>query len=270
MEWFEEFFSHEYLRFDRHEETPGEVDFLEKVLDLEPGARILDLCCGYGRHAIELAARGYTVTGYDLSPVLLGKAWGDATARKVTVQWIRGDMRDLDERETYHAVISMFTSFGYFQEETENFDVLKRIAQALLPEGSFLIETVNRDFLIRHFLPQEWFRVADDLWVLERRSFDLVESRSEVEVTVIEEGVEKRFRHSVRVYSFTELQLLLASVGLITQGVWGGFIGEDATWDASRMIVLAKKEGNYSPQRTGQGQRVQRVGAASPRKETRA
>jgi SAM-dependent methyltransferase len=255
MEWFEEFFSHEYLRFDRHEETVGEVEFLEEVLDLEPGARILDLCCGYGRHAIELAARGYTVTGYDLSPVLLGKAWSDAMARNVTVQWIRGDMRDLDERETSHAVINMFTSFGYFQEETENFDVLKRVARALLPGGRFLIETVNRDFLVRHFLPQEWFRVDDDLWVLEKRSFDLVAGRSDVEVTVIENGVEKRFCHSVRVYSFTELQLLFASVGLITQGVWGGFIGEDYTWDASRMIVLAKKGEELSPQRTQRTQR---------------
>lgn len=242
MEWFEEFFSYDYLRFDQHPETSQEVDFIEEALALAPEARILDLCCGYGRHAIELAERGYDVTGYDLSSVLLGRAWTDAVAHKASVHWIRGDVRDLEFEGTHDAVISMFTSIGYFEDEMANFDVLKRIARALVPGGRVLIETVNRDFVIHHFQPQEWFKIDEDLWVLEKRAFDLIESRSDVEVTVLDKGKKKEFRHSVRVYSFTEIQLILASLGLATNGVWGGFDGEDYTWDSPRMIVMATRD----------------------------
>lgn len=255
MEWFEEFFANDYLRFDQHPETPEEVDFIEEALALPKEARILDLCCGYGRHAIELAERGYEVTGYDLSSVLLGRAWTDAVARKVSVRWIRGDVRDLEFEGTHDAVISMFTSIGYFEDEMANFSVLKRIAAALVPGGRLLIETVNRDFVIHHFQPQEWFKIDDNLWVLERRAFDLIESRSHVEVTVIGQGEKKEFRHSVRVYSFTELQLMLASLGLATDGVWGGFEGEDYTWDSPRMIVTATKDANSFLPREAQAPR---------------
>ena len=240
MAWFQDFFDEEYLKFDQHGETPAEVDFIERILDLPSGSRLLDLCCGYGRHAIELARRGYRVTGYDLSPVMLARAQKNAKQAGVEVKWREGDMRALELEEGFDGIINMFTSFGYFEQEDENFRVLKAVGAALKPGGRFLIETVNRDFIVRHFLSRVWFR-AGEMTVLEERAFDPISSRSLVDVTVIEDGREKRFQHSVRVYSYTEMEMLLAASGLRTAEVFGDFDGSAYTWDEPRMIVLAEK-----------------------------
>ena len=240
MEWFKRFFREEYLKFDHHENTFAEVDFIKQALQLEPKQRILDLCCGYGRHAIELAKRGYRVVGYDLSPVLLRKAQQDALNVEGEIIWTLGDMRQLPYNRCFDAVISMFTSLGYFDEEVENFRVLQGISEVLNFGGRFLIETVNRDFLVRHFSPLEWFR-SSDMLILEKRCFDIVSNRSKVEVIVIENGIEKRLSHSIRAYVFTELDMLLASVGLDTLTVSGGFQGEAYTWDSGRMIVVGQR-----------------------------
>lgn len=239
-EWFRTFFGERYLQFDRHEDTEQEVEFIERVLELKEGYRVLDLCCGYGRHAIRLAKRGCEVVGYDLSPVMLARAREESRRAGVKVEWIEGDMRELDAQEEFDAVINIFSSFGYFEEEDTQFDVLRRISRALRPKGAFLIETVNRDFLVRHFVPRTWFRV-DGMWVLEERHFDVVSNRSRVDVMVVDGGREESFYHSVRVYSYTELELLLAASGLMTTGVYGDFQGEAYTWDAPRMIVVAQK-----------------------------
>jgi len=240
LAWFHEFFGEAYLKFDRHEETPAEVDFIERVLDLPYGACVLDLGCGYGRHAIALAGRGYRVTGYDLSSVLLARARRDAKQAGVEVTWVEGDMRALKFEGCFDGVINMFTSFGYFEEEDENFRVLRKVGVGLRPGGRFLIETVNRDFIVRHFAPRVWFR-AGEMTVLEERAFDPISSRSLVDVTVIEDGKEKRFHHSVRVYSYTEMEMLLAASGLRTVEVFGDFDGSKYSWDAARMIVSAEK-----------------------------
>lgn len=240
VEWFRTFFGESYLRFDRHDDTEEEVDFIERVLELEKGDRVLDLCCGYGRHAIRLARRGYEVVGYDLSPVMLARAREESRRAGVKVEWIEGDVREFDAQEEFDAVINMFNSFGYFEEEDAQFDVLRRIHRALKTKGVFLIETVNRDFLVRHVVPRTWFRV-EGMWVLEERHFDVVSNRSRVDVTVVDGGREESFYHSVRVYSYTELEMLLAASGLITLAVYGDFEGSAYTWDAPRMIVVAQK-----------------------------
>lgn len=243
MEWFERFFGEDYLRFDRHEDTLAEVEFLERVLGLTPGGKILDLCCGYGRHAVELAQRGHCVSGFDLSAPLLRVGQRAAAARGVPVLWTRGDMRRLPYRAEFDGAISMFTSLGYFEEEADNYHALGAISQALRPGGRFVIETVNRDFLVKHFSPVGWSRCRDML-VLEERSFDVVRSRSQVRVTLLERGTATRLSHSIRVYGFKELEMLLASVGLVTLDVLGGFRGETFSWDADKMILVGERAPN--------------------------
>jgi len=244
MEWYRTFFSQDYLRFDRHEDTSDEVSFLQDRASLPPGAKVLDLCCGYGRHAIELARRGCRVTGLDLSPTMLRRARQDASDQGVETRWVRGDMRALPLLEAFDAAISMFTSFGYFEDEDENFNVLEEVARVLVPGGRFLIETVNRDFLARYFERQSWLR-PEGMTVLEERTFDPIGGRSRVDVTVIEGAQERRYFHSVRLYTFTELQMLMQAAGLVVTDVWGDFAGGAYDWDASRMIVLAEKRAGH-------------------------
>lgn len=240
MEWYRTFFSEDYLRFDRHEDTSDEVSFLQDQASLPSGAKVLDLCCGYGRHAIELARRDCHVTGLDLSRTMLRQARQDAVRQGTRVRWAQGDMRALPFRERFDAVFSMFTSFGYFEDENQNFGVLEEVARVLVPGGRFLIETVNRDFLVRYFEPQSWLR-PEGMTVLEERTFDPITGRSRVDVTVIEGEREQRYFHSVRLYTFTELQMLMRAAGLTAIDVWGDFEGGSYGWNAGRMIVLAEK-----------------------------
>jgi len=145
-DWFEGFFDAEYLRFavDRFpaEETAAEVDLLVAALELDPAARVLDLACGHGRHSVELARRGFAVTGADLSAPSLELAAARAAEAGVEVRFERADMRRIAYEAEFDAVINMFTAFGYF-DDAENRAVVERVAAALAPGGAFLIEIVN-------------------------------------------------------------------------------------------------------------------------------
>ena len=238
--WYDRFFSHEYLAFDEHPHTHLEVDFLIQTLDLTPQDHILDIACGYGRHMIPLAQQKYRITGMDRSPVMLQEARTRACGLKSPPSFLRADMRDLPFFETFDIALNLFSSFGYFEEEDENFRVLQNISDALVPGGLFLIETVNRDYVVRHNSPTQVYR-PNNLLLIEERTFDPLTSRSRVDVTVLQNGHETRLHHSIRLYTATELHMLLTASGLIPTAVWGDFTGGDFTCDSPHMIILSKK-----------------------------
>ena len=236
-DWYDRFFRHEYLVFDDHPDTDLEVDFIKQALLLTPETPVLDLCCGYGRHTIPLAETCRCV-GLDRSDVMIDRAKADNTS---TAAFLRGDMLALPfPPETFSAVVSLFSSFGYFNDEGENYRVLQGISNVLSPGGRFLIETVNREFVVRHSAPQQVYR-PENMTLIEERSFDPISSRTHVDVTVFQEGRETRLHHSIRIYAFTELEMLLESVGLQTVSVWGDFRGSDYTVDSMHTIVLAER-----------------------------
>jgi SAM-dependent methyltransferase len=241
--WYDRFFGPEYLAFDEHADTALQVDFIREVLDLTRESTLLDVGCGYGRHSIPLSRtkKGCRVVALDRSPVMLAAAREAVPAsRKRKPHWVRADMRALPLLRGVDAAVSMFSSLGYFESEDENFSVIRGVAEALVPGGRFLIETVNRDFVVRHLTPVQVYRPRD-LVVIEERSFDPVSSRSRVDVTVIDSGRETRLYHSVRLYTFTEIEMLLSAAGLATEAVCGDFRGASYTCDSPRMIVVAEK-----------------------------
>ena len=235
--WYDRFFHHEYLVFDDHPETSLEVEFIRQALPLTTQTRVLDLCCGYGRHTHPLA-EACTIVGLDRSQVMLERATLQGTS---SARFLRGDMRHLPfPPGRFAVVLSLFSSFGYFDGEDENYRVLQGISETLMPDGRFLIETVNREFVVRHSAPQQVYR-PENMTLIEERSFDPISSRSRVDVTVFENGRETHLHHTIRIYAFTELEMLLESVGLHTINVWGDFKGSDYTCDSLHTIVLAKK-----------------------------
>ena len=268
--WYRRFFDEEYLLFDDHPDTVQEVGFVSGLIGPAPGARVLDLCCGYGRHCVPLADLGFNVVGLDLSSTMLREAKrrreavpkgqaaevreGGRRRRRAResalrtpvpgacgrLELLRGDIRNLPFGSCFDAVISMFTSIGYFEDEAENFRVLKEISQVLKPGGRVLIETVNREAIIRHFRPAQVYRTGG-LTVIEERQFDLASGRSRVDVTVLQGGRQTRLHHDIRVFSFTELQMLLMANGMKVVGLWGDFTGGELSWNSASMIVLAQK-----------------------------
>src|SRR6202521_2062303 len=182
-EWWRSWVGPGYLAlYDDYlaERTPGEIDRLEALLALRPPLRILDLPCGQGRHSIELARRGYDVTGVDLSPYMLGVARERANATGARVRWLAGDMREPLAGHRFDVVLNLFTSFGYFEEESDDRRVVRAAASMLDPGGRFLLEVINGQRVMGTFHEREWFTVGQTA-VMEQRSLDVPMHRMVVE-----------------------------------------------------------------------------------------
>ncbi|MEO5768426.1 MAG: methyltransferase domain-containing protein, partial [Polyangia bacterium] len=176
--WYEEVFDESYLRtlpFMTAEQTLQEVDFIESSLGLPRGSEVLDVGCGYGRHAIELVQRGLSVTGLDLSLPLLIRAADESQRRSVSVNFVHADMREISFERQFSGAYSMLTSFGYFDEES-NLRVAEGIARALKPGGRFLIDVLNRDYVVGDLPARVWWE-GDGCVVLEEVDFNFNTNR---------------------------------------------------------------------------------------------
>jgi SAM-dependent methyltransferase len=244
MPWWDVYFSELYLRMFETvltpERTAQEVAGVIAMLDLWPGARILDLCCGQGRHAVPLARAGYHVTGLDRSPYLLGQAQQAARKTGVPVEWVRGDMRWLPWRERFDFCISLFTAFGYFQDDAENQQVLHQVCNVLKPGGIFFLDVSNRDYYLLRLWPFSWRRHGQAI-ILEETRFDPVTCHFTMTFTWVEGERMESLTHSVRHYTAPELTDMLRRAGMLPMAVYGDFDGRKLDLDSKRLIVLAQK-----------------------------
>lgn len=243
--WYETFFGEDWLELASEHDaelTRSEVGFLERRLGLEPGARILDLACGQGRHAIELAARGFRVTGVDISQPSLEVARRRAEERGLTVEFERLDMRDLDADSQFAAVCNFSSSFGYLPREEDDLAVLMRVARALEPGGHLLIETINAQWLERNFRPRARRKLRTGTVLTEERRYDRATGRSSATWSVVrKDGSRSELRHSMRVYTCPELCGMFGRVGLTVDGLWGGVDGSSPGVDRPRLVLRGRK-----------------------------
>jgi SAM-dependent methyltransferase len=243
MNWWPKFLDQHYVKVcgDAEKRSSREVESIIRMLNLKPKAKILDLCCGYGRHAIELAERGFRVTGYDLSDLFLRKAKETSKALGVKVQFKKGDMRRLPFEGHFDAVVNMFTSFGYFDKESDDLKALKGVCKALKSKGLFLLDLKNREQLIRGFQRRRWHPEKDFI-MLEDNFFDLFTSRWESTRTLLfGDGKKKEYSFSLRLYSFAEILNLLKRAGFLLESVYGDFDFGQYSLDSPRMILISRK-----------------------------
>lgn len=217
------------------------MEAIVRMMDLKPKAKILDLCCGYGRHSIELVQRGFQVIGYDLSDFFIEKAKKDSVDLGVEIEFVKGDMRKLPFDKEFDAVVNIFTSFGFFDKESDDFKVTKGVSRALKKGGLFLLDLKNREYLIRNFQRRRW-RQQEDFIMLEDNFFDLFTSRWELTRTLLfQNGRKKENSFSLRMYSFTEILNLLKKSGFILESVYGDFDFREYSLDSPRMILISRK-----------------------------
>ena len=154
-EWFEQWFGEEYLQLYPHrdgEDAKRVVALISGAVTLRR-AQVLDLACGPGRHAEHLAAHGAAVTGFDLSMPLLSRAKHRSSG---VGRWVRGDMRYLPFcGEVFDLVVNLFTSFGYFTDDSEHLAVIRDVARTLVPGGTLVIDYLNADFVRSHSVHNE-------------------------------------------------------------------------------------------------------------------
>jgi len=217
-----------------------EMSQLLELVEFE-GREVLDLCCGPGRHSVDLARRGYSVTGLDISPFLLQKARELAAAEHVTVEWIEADMREFTRPEFFDLVINMFTSFGYFDDKDDDLKVLQNIHASLRSGGSLVIETVGKEYLAGGFQPASAEERPDGGLLVQRHEIFDDWSRIRNEWTVINKEQVAYFEFHHTIFSGQELKDRLASVGFRTLRAYGDLRGSVYGPGAERLVVLAVK-----------------------------
>ena len=193
--------------------------------------------CGQGRHAIELARRGYEVTGVDLSEYMLGVARARADAAGIRVRWLAGDMREPLAGETFDLVINLFTSFGYFDDEVDDRRVVRATASMLEPGGRFLLEVINGERIMRNFQQREWFTVGQTA-VMERRALDVTTHRMVVERTVSSKDGDDTSVHAVRLYRGAEVEAMLRASGFSRVDLHGDWDGARLTPESLRVLAV--------------------------------
>jgi len=247
--WYAEeegFFSSDYFEEYADDLTPErtktEVDFLEKELKLKKGTNILDLACGHGRHIIELAKRGYLMTGQDINDSFLKTAKQSAEKAGVEVDWVKSDIRQIPFENEFDVVLNLFTSFGYLESDEEDRKALHQIAKALRPNGRFVIDVVNRERIVRIYGKKDWLDSADGTMIITERSFDLVKGRNqEKRIRIYKDGKRQVSNMAIRMYTLPELISMCKKAGLQFVSVFGEYSGEELTLDSKRCILITKK-----------------------------
>jgi SAM-dependent methyltransferase len=251
MEWFEnDDFWRAFYPFmfadERFAATPDEV---ERILALTQcsGGSVLDLCCGPGRHSVELARRGFQVTGVDRSPFLLAKARELAGTSGASVEWVEQDMRNFVRPASFDLACSLFTSFGYFKDEQDDLRVLRNIHQSLKEDGVLIIEVLGKERLARVWKETMCTELADGSLVFQRPQIRDDWTRIRSEWTLVKDGRARSFTFEHTVYSGRELKDRLVSCGFRQVQLFGDQQGLPYDLDATRLIAVARKSAQAMP-----------------------
>lgn len=241
-------FTADQLTEEYRAHTVAQVDFAERVLGISPGDAVLDVACGAGRHAIELARRGYRVTGVDISTASLARATALADAAGVDVRWLHADMREIPYAGEFNAAINMWTAFGYLENEAEDQRAMDAIARALAPGGALLLDLLNPTGLARNWKAQGWEDLPDGTVLAEERIFDPVTYRiANTWHFLHPDGRRSAESFETRLYTMPELRSMMGRAGLVVDAVFGDFNGAPLTMDTYRMIAIARACGSDEP-----------------------
>jgi SAM-dependent methyltransferase len=221
----------------RRSRAKEEVDKIEKLLEIDERANILDLCCGIGRHSLELSGRGYDVTGVDRTERYIEAARREAKKRNMDAKFVVADMRDYRSSNSYDVVLNLFGSFGYFENSADDQRVVQNMYDSLRPGGNFLIETMGKEILARDFQARDWDEEGDLLILSEKK---ITQNWGRVETRWIAIRGTDRIEHqvSIRSYSASELATLLRSCGFSDVRVYGSIDGAEYDQAAPRLVVV--------------------------------
>jgi len=241
-EWFERSFREDYVLVYRHRDDSAadeEIANLLEQLPIKGQGKVLDLCCGSGRHSRALARRGYEVVGVDLSPVLLKLAEEQNHFPKL--RFARCDMRKIPFREEFDIVVNLFTSFGYFTSDEENAKVVQNMAQALKQGGELILDYLNPAFVKDHLVPHSTKEVTG-LTIDEKRWIEDGFVKKRILIQDDSSHEPREYQEQVRLFNVEQMMAMLEQAGFGHIRVFGNYAFEpyDAP-ESPRMIFYAVK-----------------------------
>jgi SAM-dependent methyltransferase len=243
MQWYEELFKNYANKYENESFTTGtigEVDFIEHEIQHNKTLKILDIGCGTGRHSIELAKRGYDVTGIDLSESMLAKARLNATDQNVKVNFMLGDARNLPFENNFELAI-MICEGGFPLMETDelNFMILQSARKAIKEGGKLIFTTLNGLFPLFNSV-QEFINQNSTGGINKANSFDLMTFRDYNEYEIVNDSGETLLlKCNERYYVPSEITWLLKSVGFKNIEILGCEIGK---WQPKRELTSSDYE----------------------------
>ena len=219
------------------------IDQVEKGIKLTKpkGREVLDLCCGPGRCSIVLAQQGFNVTGVDGTKYLLDKAKAKARAAKVKIDWIHEDMRDFVRPDAFDLVLSMFTSFGFFDDKNQDVEVLRNMYDNLRPGGTCLIDVMGKERLAKILQDTVSEVLPDGSKLVHRHEVFDDWTRIRNEWIIIRKGRAKSYKFHISIYSGQELRDRLEGVGFQKVKLYGNLDGEDYGPDTERLVAVGQK-----------------------------
>ncbi len=246
--WYKDFFDGVVLDLWRKaippEQTRLEVDFLEKTLKVPEGGKLLDVPCGNGRHSRELAARGYRVTGVDISEEFLEEARATSAAAGIQAEWVLGDMGDLGDLKLdgkFDGAFCFGNSFGYLNHEgTAAF--LAGLSGNLEKGARFVIETgIAAESILPTMQTRIWYKV-DDMLMLSEHQYDSRQSRMDTEYTFLRDGKTETRKASSWVFTVAEMERLLNQAGLRTLSLFESTEEQPFKLGSPNLILTAEKQ----------------------------
>lgn len=251
-QWYETLFENYAKTYDNEcftKGTTGECDFIEKELAFNKSLKILDVGCGTGRHAIELAKRGYNVTGIDLSEAQLAEAKRKADEQNLDIPFLKYDARKLPFRNEFDAAIMLCEGgFPLMESDEMNFAILKNVSRSIRQGGKFIFTTLNGLFRLCHSMADFGTSSSgENNTALLSNTFDLMTFRDyNITELVDDDGNKIKLECNERYYVPSEISWLLKSLKFRKIDIYGARLGEFSrehtlTTNDFEMLVIAEK-----------------------------
>ena len=222
-------------------EIPNAVDNIVSLLNATPEMKILDLCCGVGRHSLEFARRGYTVVGIDTTQIYLDHAERDADKENLQIEFICEDMRSFKYENSFDIIINMSSSFGFFEDNNDQMLVLDNIYSSLKQEGYVLFDMAGKELITRDFVPRVWKSGEYGYVLYEDIPVDDWSKMKHHWTHISKDGVVKTWESTSYIYSAEELKMMLNGTGFKNIQVLGDLKGSEYDHKAQRLVAIGRK-----------------------------
>lgn len=242
QEWYIEAFEEWYPIVYQHrndKEAREQVEFVFSELNIQHNHKILDLCCGYGRHLIFLYSKSSFLVGFDLSVYLLKKAQKFLSDKALLV---RGDVRYLPFLpESFDIVLNFFTSFGYFDDDKENIRQIEQVSFVLKNKGTFFFDYLN-PAQVEKIKNIETEKTYQSYIIKENRCYDKSKNELRKDVSIyLNSQLKKSYIERIKIYSLDEILEMFTSQNLYIKKIYGNYNKEPYTKESPRLIIVGEK-----------------------------
>ena len=250
--WWSEFFDDVYADFGlvaldsrAERDTANGVQFIHQKLQLAPGKRVFDQCCGIGRMSIPLARRGVQVIGVDQAPTYAKRAQKTADAEGLSAKYITDDAFSYVAPEACDGAFNWFTSFGYHEDDAINRRMLDRAFESLKPGGRFVLEYMSVPMVLRHFNRchlDRYQRDGEEWWLIKEPDLDFANGMIRCRWTLMRPGRSVDIREAAnRIYMPGDLIMLLQAAGFKEVEMFGAVDGRAFDMQSPRCLLVARR-----------------------------